>query len=251
MRILTASMPIIPVLCLWGAIALSSDAQEVIKSGFGAGAYPTGTVYPEVRSVTKAEFPRAAIDAGISGSVLLEAVVSSKGSVVDVRVVRSLEPGLDQRAIDALKKWKFAQVTLAGKPVSVVLALQIEFALTRDGDKVKGVTRSILLPEVIPPGIAEPQPSKGLAYPTPISEAKPKYTSEAMKLKIQGDVELKVVVGVDGRVTHAVIEKSLDPEYGLDYAALQSAKQWRFKPCTLNGTPVACRVTLVLSFRLH
>ena len=251
MRILTASMPITPVLCLWGAIALSSDAQEVIKSGFGAGAYPVGSVYPEVRSITKAEYPRAAIDAGISGSVVLEAVVGSKGSVLDVRVVRPLEPGLDQRAIDALKQWRFAPVTLGGKPASVVLALQIEFLLTRDGDKVKGITRSVLLPEVIPPGIAEPQPGKGVTWPKPVSESKPRYTSEAMKQKIQGDVLLKIVVGVDGRVTHAVVLKSLDPEYGLDYAALQAAKQWRFSPCLSNATPVACQVTLVLSFRLH
>src|SRR5688572_2144962 len=58
--------------------------------------------------------------------------------------------------------------------------------------------------------------TKGLALPEVLREAKPVYTQNAMKEKLQGTVELEVVVGVDGTVSRVRVTKSLDKTYGLD-----------------------------------
>jgi TonB family protein len=94
-------------------------------------------------------------------------------------------------------------------------------------------------------------PGNGVTWPTDIYQEKPKYTSDAMRNKIQGYVELEVVVLETGGVGEVRITKSLDRTYGLDQAAIEAARKWRFKPGLRQGIPVATRVTLQLEFRLH
>ncbi len=72
---------------------------------------------------------------------------------------------------------------------------------------------------------------------------KPKYTADAMRAKIQGDVEIQVVVNVKGEVERARVIQSLDKVFGLDDAALAAARQFRFEAGTLNGKPVPVAVT--------
>ena len=94
-------------------------------------------------------------------------------------------------------------------------------------------------------------PGNGVTSPSVVKEVKPTYTSEAMRAKIQGDVDLEVIVGENGTVTDVRVTKSLDKVYGLDQAAIAAARQWLFRAGQRNGVPVATRVTLQLSFRLH
>lgn len=94
-------------------------------------------------------------------------------------------------------------------------------------------------------------PGNGVTYPIDILQVKPKYTPDAMRAKLQGAVELEIVVLEDGTVGPVRIVKSLDRASGLDDAAIEAAKKWRFKPGMKDGKPVATRVTLILEFRLH
>jgi TonB family protein len=94
------------------------------------------------------------------------------------------------------------------------------------------------------------RPGGGVRPPSVVTEVKPNYTTEARRRKIQGDVELQIVVGIDGRVDRARVTKSLDSASGLDAAALEAATQWRFKPGTLDGVSVPVVVNLLLTFRL-
>ena len=91
----------------------------------------------------------------------------------------------------------------------------------------------------------------GVRPPVVLREVKPAYTSRAMREKIQGAVELEIVIDADGRVNRARVIKSLDPVFGLDNSALDAARQWTFKPAQLSGVPVATWATLVLNFRLE
>jgi len=95
------------------------------------------------------------------------------------------------------------------------------------------------------------RPGSGVTDPTLLRRETPKYTSEAMRAKIQGVVELEAVVLPNGTVGDVRITKSLDARYGLDQEAIRAAKAWLFKPGTLKGEPVAVLVTLILEFRLH
>lgn len=80
----------------------------------------------------------------------------------------------------------------------------------------------------------------------------PTYTSEAMRAKIQGSVELEAVVKPDGTVGEVRITKSLDRNYGLDEQAIKAAKLWLFvPPKDAQGNSVSAVVTLILDFRLY
>jgi protein TonB len=59
--------------------------------------------------------------------VLLELVVNRLGRVENVRVVRPLDPGLDEQAIAAAHQWRFEPGRLAGTPVDVVVTLALDF----------------------------------------------------------------------------------------------------------------------------
>jgi protein TonB len=95
------------------------------------------------------------------------------------------------------------------------------------------------------------RPGSGVTSPFPVNQVKPNYTSDAMRAKIQGSVELEVVVLEDGTVGQVRVTKSLDRTFGLDQAAMDAAKKWLFRPGTRQGVPVATIVTLILDFRLH
>jgi periplasmic protein TonB len=94
-------------------------------------------------------------------------------------------------------------------------------------------------------------PGSGVNNPILLQEEKPKYTSEAMRAKIQGVAEVEAVVGENGLVTDVRIHKSLDKVFGLDLEALAAAKKWRFRPAMFQGKPVAFKVIIQLEFRLH
>jgi len=95
-------------------------------------------------------------------------------------------------------------------------------------------------------------PGNGVTPPSLIRQVEPKYTSDAMRAKVQGDVELEAVVKADGTVGDVRIVKSLDDKYGLDQEAIKAAKQWYFKAGVApDGKKTDVIVTLILSFRLH
>jgi len=95
------------------------------------------------------------------------------------------------------------------------------------------------------------RPGSGVTDPTLVRQEQPKYTSDAMRAKIQGIVELEAVVLPNGTVGDVRIVKSLDARYGLDQEAIRAARAWLFRPGTLQGKPVPVLVTLILEFRLH
>ena len=95
-------------------------------------------------------------------------------------------------------------------------------------------------------------PGNGILPPSLLHQVEPRYTSDAMRAKVQGDVELEAVVLPNGQVGDVHVTKSLDDKFGLDQEAIKAAKQWQFKPgVDREGKPTAVIVTLILSFRLH
>ena len=90
---------------------------------------------------------------------------------------------------------------------------------------------------------------QGVKNPVLVKEVKPTYTEGAMRRKVQGTVELKVVVLADGTVADDVtVTKPLDEE--LDPQAVKAVKQWTFQPGTKDDKPVAVQVHIEMSFKL-
>ena len=92
--------------------------------------------------------------------------------------------------------------------------------------------------------------SPGVTIPRILTEARPQYTSDALRAKIQGSVVVECVVQTDGTVGDVRVIRSLDTTYGLDQEAIKAAKQWKFAPGTRNGEPVPVMVSIELTFTL-
>jgi len=91
----------------------------------------------------------------------------------------------------------------------------------------------------------------GVTHPELIKKEDPKYTAEARRARITGEVWLNVVVQTDGTVKVLGVKKSLDKTFGLDDAAIAAAKGWLFKPGRKDGKPVPTQVVLIMEFRLR
>jgi protein TonB len=86
-------------------------------------------VAPRLLKEVKGDYTDAARRAGISGDVVLELVVRRDGTVGEVRVLEGLGGGLNERAINAVRQWRFAPATRLGAPVDVIVEVAMEFKL--------------------------------------------------------------------------------------------------------------------------
>lgn len=94
-----------------------------------------------------------------------------------------------------------------------------------------------------------PAGKMGASVPQVIYSPEPSFSDEARKSKTQGIVTLMVVVGKDGRTYDLRVRQSLG--MGLDEKAIEAVKNWRFRPATLNGQPVATQIAVEVDFRLY
>lgn len=97
-------------------------------------------------------------------------------------------------------------------------------------------------PEILPPaGPGHMQPSRLIQSVQPI------YPREARKRHVEGNVELRVLVGTDGTV-RSVKVVSGPPLLGA--AAMVAARGFRYSPAVLNGHPIETIETVDMSFKL-
>jgi len=75
------------------------------------------------------QYTEIARKARITGVVIVEAIIDKQGNVTNVKILKGLPMGLDQSAVDAVKRWRFEPATLNGKPVAVIYNLTINFQL--------------------------------------------------------------------------------------------------------------------------
>lgn len=104
-----------------------------IGGGTGGGVYRpgSGVETPRVIREVKPQYTADAMRAKVQGTVLIQAVVLPDGTVGDVEVIRSLDQtfGLDQEAVKAAKQWRFVPGTRFGRPVPVLVTIELTFTL--------------------------------------------------------------------------------------------------------------------------
>jgi TonB family protein len=76
-------------------------------------------------------YPADAAAAGVTGTVILEAVMAKDGSVRNIAVLRSI-PLLDQAAVDAVRQWMFTPTLLNGVPVEITMTVSVTFEARRN-----------------------------------------------------------------------------------------------------------------------
>jgi protein TonB len=110
---------------------LGSGIGDGSGGGMGGGPYRPGSGVepPRLLREVKAQYTDEARRRSVSGDVILEIVVRRDGTVGDVRLLQGLGAGLDQRAVEAVRQWRFAPATRKGAPVDVIVEVAVEFML--------------------------------------------------------------------------------------------------------------------------
>jgi TonB family protein len=88
-----------------------------------------GMTTPKVLQKTDPEYTIAAKDAKIEGAVVVRLEVHPDGRAHNMRIARSVDPGLDRKAIEAISQWVFAPATKDGEPVAVEATIEVNFRL--------------------------------------------------------------------------------------------------------------------------
>jgi protein TonB len=102
-------------------------------SGGGTGGGPyrpgSGITAPAIVREVKPDYTEEGRRRNLEGDVVLEIVVRSDGSVGNVKLLQGLGAGLDQRAVDAVRQWRFSPARRYGTPVDVIVEVAMEFKL--------------------------------------------------------------------------------------------------------------------------
>jgi periplasmic protein TonB len=89
--------------------------------------------------------------------------------------------------------------------------------------------------------------SQGVSQGLAIKKTQPSYPSSALRMRIEGPVQLLATISKRGDIS-AVKILSGDP--GLARAAADAVRQWKYKPYTLNGSPVEIQTQITVNFKL-
>jgi TonB family protein len=124
-------------MAIQGNVARITAAQAEVTAmppgpAFGEGAVlPCGgsVTLPQVVKETKPQYTSTAMRAGVQGTVEMEVVVDIDGNVSEARVFRPLNPELDEQALNAVREWKFVPGVMNGKPVPVLVNIEMTFTL--------------------------------------------------------------------------------------------------------------------------
>lgn len=122
-------------------------------------AYRAGGDVSAPRLVYKIEpdYTQEAQAAHLEGMVAIAIVVSTEGIATEIKLVKSLDKGLDGKAIEAVRKWRFEPGRKNGKPVPVIANIEINFRLL-DEPPVPPVAPVPPAPAVAPFPLATPVP---------------------------------------------------------------------------------------------
>jgi protein TonB len=102
-----------------------------IGGNLGGGLYHVGggVSKPEVIYEVEPEFSEEARKAKFMGVVTVNLIVDQKGLPENVHILRGVGMGLDQKAVDAVKQYRFKPAMLGGKPVAVEVNVEVDFKI--------------------------------------------------------------------------------------------------------------------------
>jgi protein TonB len=93
-------------------------------------------------------------------------------------------------------------------------------------------------------GFAQTQQAKP---PKPIHIVPAKYPDSAIRDGIEGTVSVMLTIPADGIPKDVKVAKGFRPDF--DQSAIDSVRQWRFRPATKDGKPMEVTVTLQVAFK--
>jgi len=232
------------------AMLLSSLSAQTSSSSISAGTRnddpkwskylipENGTSLPIATDAPAVQYSKEAETNKIEGTVVLMIGINAKGKVEIAEVVKGLGYGLDEKALDTVKKWQFQPALQEGKPIAMVAKVDVSFHFYHPDP---------------PPDLSKYQKTAkdGASPPRPLYAPAPEYplTVQMQIPKSGGVVIVGAGIGTDGSVEVVFIAKSQGPI--MDKIALETVKKWRFTPAMKDGNPVPVRINVEVSFHSH
>jgi TonB family protein len=119
--------------CFCLALFLSEKVHSQATADTPVRAGKDGVGFASCLSCPDPAYSAEARKAKVEGVVLLEAVVHPNGRATDIKVIKTLPYGLENKAIEAVKKWRFKPARGPdGKPVAVITPVEVTFRLPRN-----------------------------------------------------------------------------------------------------------------------
>jgi TonB family protein len=221
-------------------------------------------------------YPPEAKEKHVQGAVILHAIISKQGTMENLSVI-SGNGMLVASAMDAVRQWTYRPYLLNGQPVEVETSITVNYTMA--DSVVVGQSPAVNnMPNFGDPnsplgnsmgrgsgtGIGSENglgPGSGGGYDTGVRQigggvTKPiaiyipeaKYTEEAKKAKFMGVVLVSIIVDKFGKPQNVHVTKGVG--HGLDEKAAEAVKQYRFKPATENGKPVAVYMNVEVNFEI-
>ncbi|SRR5579883_25354 len=88
-----------------------------------------GVTPPKLLYKVEPEYTQEAKDAKFQGTVILNVEIGADGIARNIQVQRSLEPGLDEKAIEAVSQWRFSPGMKDGVPATIAATIEVNFRL--------------------------------------------------------------------------------------------------------------------------
>ena len=96
--------------------------------------YPRSTP-PRVIHKVEPEYTKEALEAKVQGVVIVTILVQEDGTPSDIKVVRGLGSGLDEKAVECVQQWRFTpRVSALGEPTPVKATIEVNFRLPNHMD---------------------------------------------------------------------------------------------------------------------
>lgn len=214
-----------------GATAMVNPAAPPAPASSGSpqGAYRIGNGIsaPHVVSKREPEYSEEARRARLEGTVTLSLVVDATGVPMNLRVLKGLGLGLDEKALEAVGTWQFAPGQKEGKPVPILATIQVNFRLLPEWQW--HLTRVAF------------DPPKGATVPSVVKSQFPRD----FKAPDPGSVTLTLDVDEHGKPINLHVEKSSNPDS--EQEVIKAAREWRFNPGLKDGTPISVPLTIEFS----
>jgi TonB family protein len=191
--------------------------------------------------IVDAQYSPEARAAQFSGVVLVGLVVDPQGLPRDVHVVRSVGMGLDERAVEAVRQYRFRPAMEHNKPVPAALNVEVNFRSDNKPDAIsKSAGAAVAASRVTLPD--------GASAPVLIHSVEPEFTEEARKAKLMGVVLVNFTVDRRGRPQNVHVLRGVG--HGLDGKAVEAVRQYRFKPAMKDSQPVEEALNVEVNFQI-
>jgi len=220
-----------PVVAPAAELATGNEAPHPVSIGSSPppGVYRVGNgaTPPRVSNKEEPKYSEEARRAGLEGNVVLGLVVGSDGKPRNLRILRSLGLGLDERAIDAVSRWQFYPGTKDGQAVNLEAKIEVHFRLWGNTH----LTHWSLA------GISFKSPA-GASRPQLVSAKRPSNpdSGESASIWVSFDVDEK------GVPANLHVEGSSDRKW--ERKMLEAVQHWRFSPGMKDGKAVVTPCSL-------